>query len=230
MKIAVIGIDFLLGKHALPDERLEKLRDIFHSSKVTSIQIEFQDSTHLKDSDGILCEKEEKLDLVLTDLETIENRISQSEENKDLLLRVKEALEKEILLNEVPFSEEERNLLLNLNLITLKPITIVDKESLASILEIMCVVYSNCGMISFFTVNERELRAWSIKKGTTVFEAAGSIHSDIQRGFIKAEAVGYEDLIKSGGLNQARSKGLVKLEDKGYVVRDGDLIQIKFNI
>jgi len=230
MKIAVIGIDFPLGKQYLSDERLDKIRNLFHSPKVTSIQIEFQDSTHFKDSDGILCEIKEKLDLVLADLEIIENRIAQSEENKDLLLRAKETLEKEILLNEVPFSEEEKELLLNINLITLKPITLVDKENLAPIPEIIRSVHSNCGMLSFFTVNERELRVWSIKKGISVYDAAGSIHSDIQRGFIKAEVVGFEDLIKSGGLNQAKGKGLVKLEDKGYIVRDGDLIQIRFNV
>lgn len=229
MKIAVIGVDFPLGKQTLPDERLEKLKNIFHSPKITSLQIEFQDAAHIVDSDAILCEKNLKLDLILPDLENIENHLS-DEQNKDLFLRCKAALEKEILLNEVPFSEEEKKLLLNLNLITLKPTTIVDKENLASIPEMMRSVYSNCGMISFFTVNERELRAWSIKKGMTVFEAAGSIHSDIQRGFIKAEVVGFEDLIKSGGLNQAKAKGLVKLEDKGYIVRDGDLIQIRFNV
>jgi len=112
----------------------------------------------------------------------------------------------------------------------LKPILLVDKENLPPIPEIMRSIFSTCGMISFFTVNERELRAWQIRKGTTIYEAAGSIHSDIQRGFIKAEVIGYEDLVKSGGINQARSKGLVRLEDKSYIVKDGDLIQIRFNV
>lgn len=229
MKIAVVGFDFPLGKKNFIDERLEKLKDIFHSPKVTYIQIEFCDATCIKEAEGILCEKEAKLDLIIDDLEIIEPRAS-AEENKDLFLRCKESLEKEIILNEVPFSDEERKILLNLNLITLKSITFVDKENLAPILKIMHEVYTNCGILSFFTVNEKELRAWSIKKGTTVYEAAGLIHSDIQRGFIKAEVVGFEELIKAGGLNQARGKGLVRLEDKGYVVRDGDLIQIRFNV
>lgn len=229
MKIAVLGIDFPLGKKNLSDDRLDKLKDIFHSPKVSYIQINFEDSTHIKDADGILCDKDTKLDLILEDLEIIENRIAE-EQNKDLFLRAKEALEKEIILSEVPFSEEERKILLNFNLITLKPTIFIDKENLTPAPDIIRSVYTNCGMLSFFTVNERELRAWSIKKGVSVYEAAGIIHSDIQRGFIKAEVVGYEDLIKSGGLNQARGKGLVKLEDKGYIVRDGDLIQIRFNV
>jgi len=229
MKIAVVGIDFPLGKKNLPDERLDKLRDIFHSPKVTAIQIDFQDQAHLKDSDGILCDINAKLDLILQDLEAVEVRLSSDAQNKDLFLRCKDALEKEILLNEVPFSEEEKKALLNFNLVTLKPITFQNKDNLASFPEIIRNVHHDSGMISFFTVNERELRVWSIKKGVSVFEAAGCIHSDLQRGFIKAEVVNYEGLISSGGLNQAKGKGLVKLEGKEYIVRDGDLIQIRFS-
>lgn len=239
VKIAVVGIDFPLGKRNLADDRLDKLRNIFHSPKVTSIQINFEDQTHIKDADAILCEEKSKLDLILSDLEIIENHLTDEQDKdlsrtyaqvRDLFSRCQESLEKETLLNEIPFNEEEKKLLLSLNLVTLKPITFVDKENPASLPEIMQHVYVNCGMISFFTVNEKELRAWSIKKGTSIFEAAGLIHSDIQRGFIKAEVINYEDLIKTGGLNQAKAKGLVSLEDKGYVVRDGDLIKIRFNI
>ncbi|MCM8780431.1 MAG: DUF933 domain-containing protein [Candidatus Omnitrophica bacterium] len=228
MKIAVLGLDFPLGKRAIPDERLERLKEIFHTPKVTDIQMEFMDSTHLKEVLGIICEKDSKLDLILGDLEVVESNISNNK-NSELFLRCKEALEKEIFLNEVPFDEEERAILLNANLVTLKPTLIVNRENLPSIPEIARSIYTNCGMISFFTVNERELRAWSIKAGTTVHEAAGYIHSDIRRGFIKAEVISYADLIKAGGLNQARSKGLLRLEDKGYVVKDGDLIQIRFS-
>lgn len=230
MKIAVIGIDeFPFGKNNLSDDRLDKLKNIFRSPKVTSIQIEFLDSTHINESDGILCEEKSKLDLLISDLEIIEAHTA-AEQNKDLFSRAKDALEKEIMLNEVPLNDEDKNLLLSLNLITLKPIHLVNKESLVSYPQIIRSVYATCGMISFFTVNEKELRAWPLKKGMTVFEAAGFIHSDIQRGFIRAEVVGYEDLIKAGGLNQAKAKGAVKLENKGYIVRDGDLIQIRFNV
>lgn len=229
MKIAVCGIDFPLGKRNLPDDRLDRLKNIFHSPKVTYIQIDFMDNTHIKDADGILCEKKLKLDLILADLEIMETHLTDGE-FKDLFLRGKEALEKEILLNEMALCEEEKKILLNLNLVTLKPISFFDKEDLPSQPEIIRKVFTECGMISFFTVNEKELRAWSIKKGVSVFEAAGLIHSDIQRGFIKAEVVSFEDLIKCGGLNQAKAKGAVKLEDKGYTVRDGDLIQVRFNV
>lgn len=230
MKIAIIGLDFPLGKRALADERLEKLKSIFHVQKVTEIQIEFTDDSGMGDADGILCERGSKLDLIIRDLEVVENRLAVGEGDKDLFMRCKEALEKETALNEVPFSDSQKEALCGSNLITLKPIIFVDKENSPSIPELMRMAYSNCQYITFFTVNEKELRAWSLKKGLSVYEAAGLIHSDIQRGFIKAEIVGYEDLIKAGGMNQARSKGVVKIEDKGYIVHDADLIQIRFNV
>jgi ribosome-binding ATPase YchF (GTP1/OBG family) len=86
------------------------------------------------------------------------------------------------------------------------------------------------GMIAFFTANEKELHAWPIKKGTSAWEAAGVIHSDIQRGFIKAEVLAYQDILKSGGINQAKAQNLLKLEDKDYAVKDGDLIKFRFNV
>lgn len=230
MKIAVIGLDFPLGKRALPDERLEKLKSIFHVQRVTEIQIEFTDDSGIKDADGILCEAKSKLDLIIRDLEITENRLNASDEDKDLFMQCKEALEKETILNEVPFNDSQKTKLSGINLVTLMPITFVDQENAPSNPEIMRIVHSNCQAITFFTVNEKELRAWSLKKGASVYEAAGLIHSDIQRGFIKAEITGYEDLVKAGGLNQAKSQGAVKIEDKAYVVKDGDLIQIRFNV
>lgn len=229
MKIAVLGTDFPLGKRALPDERLQKLKEIVRSLEITHIQIEFVDSGQVKTCDGILCEEAGKLDLILSDLEVTEAKLA-SEPDNPVFLRAKETLEKEVFLNEVPFAENEKKLLSGFNLATLKPLTFVNKENLPSIPEMMQLVFANCGMLSFFTANEKELRAWPIKKGTTVYEAAGTIHSDIQRGFIKAEVAGYEDLIKSGSLNAARSHGLIKLEDKNYIVRGGDLIQIRFSV
>jgi len=230
VKIAVIGLDFPLGKQPHVDERLEKLKHIFHAPDTVFIQIEFQDAGQIKTADGVLCEKEKKLDLILSDLEIIENRLAIEQQGKELLSRCKESLEKEILLNEVPFSDEEKKTLSGLNLTTLKPVTFQDKENLESVPEIIRRVFNECGMISFFTVNQKQLRAWPVKKGTSVYEASGSIHSDLQRGFIKAEVVGCEDLIKCGGLNAAKGQGLVKLENKEYILKDGDLVQIKFNV
>ena len=84
--------------------------------------------------------------------------------------------------------------------------------------------------MSFLTAGEPEVRAWTIKKGTKAPEAAGKIHSDIQRGFIKAEIVSYSDLISEGSMVAAREKGLVRSEGKEYIMQDGDIVLFKFNV
>jgi len=90
--------------------------------------------------------------------------------------------------------------------------------------------YDLLGLMSFLTAGEPEVRAWTIKKGTKAPQAAGKIHSDIERGFIKAEVVSYDDLIKEGSMVAAREKGLVRSEGKEYIMQDGDIVLFKFNV
>ncbi|MCD8149514.1 MAG: redox-regulated ATPase YchF [Clostridiales bacterium] len=90
--------------------------------------------------------------------------------------------------------------------------------------------YSLLGLMSFLTAGEDECRAWTIKKGTKAPQAAGKIHTDFERGFIRAEVVNYKDLLECGSLAAAREKGLVGLEGKEYVVQDGDVILFRFNV
>lgn len=90
--------------------------------------------------------------------------------------------------------------------------------------------YDLLGLMSFLTAGEPEVRAWTIKKGTKAPQAAGKIHSDIERGFIKAEVVSYDDLMKAGSMINAKEKGLVRSEGKEYVMQDGDIVLFKFNV
>ena len=90
--------------------------------------------------------------------------------------------------------------------------------------------YDLLGLMSFLTAGEPEVRAWTIKKGTKAPEAAGKIHSDIQRGFIKAEIISYDDLIKEGSMVKAKEKGLIRQEGKDYIMQDGDITLFKFNV
>ena len=90
--------------------------------------------------------------------------------------------------------------------------------------------YDLLGLMSFLTAGEPEVRAWTIKKGTKAPQAAGKIHSDIERGFIKAEIVSYDDLIREGSMNAAKEKGLVRSEGKEYIMQDGDVVLFKFNV
>ena len=90
--------------------------------------------------------------------------------------------------------------------------------------------YDLLGLMSFLTAGEPEVRAWTIKKGTKAPQAAGKIHSDIERGFIKAEVVSYDDLVREGSMVFAREKGLVRQEGKEYIMQDGDIVLFKFNV
>jgi ribosome-binding ATPase YchF (GTP1/OBG family) len=83
---------------------------------------------------------------------------------------------------------------------------------------------------TFFTVGEDEVRAWETKRGATAQESAGEIHTDLQRGFVRAEVVAYEDLVNLGGMNEAKSKGKLRLEGKEYIVKDGDIVHIRSSL
>ncbi len=90
--------------------------------------------------------------------------------------------------------------------------------------------YHLLGLISYLTSGEDETRAWTIKVGTKAPQAAGKIHTDFERGFIKAEVVNYRDLLEQKSLAAAREKGMVRMEGKEYVVQDGDVILFRFNV
>ena len=230
IKVAVFGLGLPLGKKNINDDRLDKLAKILRSPKVTCLQIELLDESHLKDAQIVLCSSKNKLDLILMDLEMVEQRIAQDPENRDLLQSVKQTLEKENFVSQISLGEQERKILSNYNLITHKPIICINPEDSPDLAKIITEIYLNSGRNTFFTSNQKELRAWSIKKGTSAGEAAGVIHSDIQRGFIKAEVVSFQDLLKAGGLTQAKSAGYLRLEDKDYLVNDGDFIHFRFNV
>ncbi len=117
----------------------------------------------------------------------------------------------------------------------------LDEEEKAEMLEAMglessgldklvVASYDILGLMSYLTVGEIEARAWTIKKGSKAPEAAGKIHSDMQRGFIKAEIVSFDDLIDSGSMVKAREKGLIRMEGKDYIMREGDIVEFRFNV
>lgn len=96
--------------------------------------------------------------------------------------------------------------------------------------QLISVSYDLLGLMSFITSGVKEVRAWTIKKGTTAPDAAAKIHTDIQRGFIRAEVINYLDFIECGGRAAAKEKGLVRLEGKDYIMQDGDVVEFMFNV
>ena len=90
--------------------------------------------------------------------------------------------------------------------------------------------YKLLGLMSFLTAGVQEVRAWTIKRGTKAPQAAGKIHSDIERGFIRAEVVSYDDLMSCGSMVAVKEKGLMRLEGKDYIMQDGDIVLFRFNV
>ena len=96
--------------------------------------------------------------------------------------------------------------------------------------KLIAASYRILGLMSYLTAGPQESRAWTIKVGTKAPQAAGKIHSDFERGFIRAEVVNYDDLMACGSMNAAKEKGLVRSEGKEYVMRDGDVVLFRFNV
>lgn len=237
------------------------------------------------------------LELILADVETLEKRLERTKKNMksgdkkfaaeaEVLERIKEALYNDRPARSVELSDEERLLVRDLHLITMKPVLYAANVSEAEAgdasnnphvakvrefaaaegAEVVAIsakveaeiaelegedrqmfleelglkqsgldrliqaAYKLLGLETYFTAGEKEVRAWTIRRGTKAPQAAGVIHSDFERGFIRAEVVHYDDLIESGSMQAAREKGLVRLEGKDYVVRDGDVMHFRFNV
>ena len=196
-----------------------------------------------------------------------------------LLLRLKEALEREAPIRDLALSPEEMGMIRGYQFFTSKPALVVlnigdqgsdapdayvsyphrrsgviclrgelemeiaqldDEEAALFLAEygieepglhrMIRLSYNLLDLNSFFTVGEDEVKSWTIPAGATALEAAGAIHSDLARGFIRAEVIGYDDLIAAGSLDAARKQGTLRLQGRDYVVQDGDILNIRFNV
>ncbi len=232
MKISVIAVPELApGRKNIKDPRLDQADKLVAAKKKTYVQVELVGEDGAMEADAIIVAKDNKMDLILQDLEFVETRIarSASDEEKAVLGKMKQALEKEGFILSAGISAEENRLLSGAGLLTNKPVIVVAPPDLEDIDGLLARAVKESGYISFLTVGDKENRAWLIKKGTTAWEAAGSIHSDIQKGFIRAEIIGFEDFIKAGGESQAKQQGKMRLENKEYVMQDADLVNFRFN-
>jgi len=232
VKISVFSIpEIPLGKHNVKDSRLDEVDQITKAKKKTYIQVELVAQEAAPDADAILVLKENRPDLILEDLEFVETRFSRTEQEseKALLAKIKDTLEKEEFILGKEFNEEENKLLSGYGLLTHKAVIVAERNELEDLSRLLGRCLKEAEYISFFTTGERETRAWLIKKGTTAWEAAGAVHSDIQRGFIRAEVISFADFIQSGGESQAKQAGKLRLEQKDYIMQDGDLVNFRFN-
>ncbi len=233
MKIGILGTDiFTQGKVNLVDERVKALKVMFNAPKEVYIQPDIIiDQDKLVEADGIIAPEDAKLDLIVHDMEFVETRLGRCEDpaEKALLTKFKEQLDKEGLLCHLGASDSEKELISGYSLWSLRPVYLAKPEELEDKNQLLFNAYAHFGFISFFTAGDKDSHAWSIKKGATAWEAAGAIHSDIQKGFIRAEVTAYQELTADGSLSKARSNNHIRLEMKDYVVCDGDYMVIRTN-
>jgi len=232
MKIALFGItEIKIGKHNLKDPRLDQADKLIEADKKTHAQVEVIAEEGLLEADSILALEENKADLILKDLEFVETRLGRDPQpaERASLEKIKMLLESERFLLNSGLSETELQAVAAHSFYTNKPITVATKEDLQAPDGLLLRAFREAGYICFLTVGGKENRAWPIRRGLTAWEAAGTIHSDIQKGFIRAEIISFNDFIETGGETQAKRAGKQRLETKQYVVQDYDLTNFRFN-
>ena len=325
-----------VGVVTVPDERIDKLNEMYHPARLIPTAYEFTDIaglvkgasqgeglgnkflSHIRETDAI-CEvvrcfdggkiihvdgnidpirdiETINLELAIADLDIVNNRLEKVEKkarttkNKDdvkeveLLTKAKKALEQNIPLRLVDYSEEDKLLLKSYSFLTIKPIIYLanvsedelsedneyvklvkeyalkenapvvtlcakveeelselDDEDKQEMLEglgieasgldkLIQATYELLGLATYFTVGKDEVRAWTFKKGMNAKKCAGIIHTDFEKGFIKAEVTSYEDLIKYGSELKVKEAGKQRLEGKDYLMQDGDICLFRFNV
>ena len=232
MKIGLFSLpEITPGRQNIKDERLDQVDKITKSKKKVYIQVELSGQDAVLDADVVLAAKEARTDIILSDLEFVENRLAKVIEDpeKNLLIKFKNILEKEEFISSIALSEEEKKIISGYGLITIKPVVMAGKEELEDLDKLLFRVFQESGFMSFFTTGEKDTRAWLIKKGATAWEASGAIHSDIQKGFIRAEIISFNDFIQCGGESAAKQAGKLRLEQKDYIMADCDLTNFRFN-
>ncbi|MBI4845751.1 MAG: DUF933 domain-containing protein [Candidatus Omnitrophica bacterium] len=229
MKISELGLGVSEGKLKYKDEKLLKLVEKFDPQKISPFFVEFV-GENFADSECIAVLKEKLLDLLIVDMEKIEGRLGRisDEAQKQLLERCLKSLEKEMPLCDVEFNPQELLIVKELALLSFKPTLIV--ETAFEVNELIEKILKKSATVFFYTAGKKEVKAWPFKKGLDVVSCAGKIHSDLARGFIKAEIVNFEDFKDVHNMQEAKEKGVVKLVDRDYIVQDGDILDIRFNV
>src|SRR5512135_2095732 len=196
MKIALFGIsEIKLGKHNLKDPRLDEADKMVEADKKTHAQVEVVGEDGLLDADAILATQDSKADLILKDLEFVETRLGRDPQpaERAALEKIRSVLESERFVAGSGLTPEDLQAVAAHSFYTNKPITVARPEELQNPEGLLLRAVAEAGYISFLTVGGKENRAWLIRKGTTAWEAGGAIHSDIQKGFIRAEIISFAD-------------------------------------
>jgi hypothetical protein len=201
------------------------------ADKRTYAQVDLVAEDGLADADAIVATADSALDLILQDIEFIETRLAHDpvEAEKAVLGRMQADLEAGRCLSDCAYPAADWAAVNASGLLTRKPVVVATAEEAAHPDALLVRAVAAAGWLSFLTVGGMENRAWLIRAGTTAWEAGGAIHTDIQKGFIRAEIIGWADFVSTGGETQAKRAGKLRLEQKHYVMQDYDLVNFRFN-
>ena len=232
MRICLFGLTGIApGKHNLKDPRLDQVDQLVEAQKKAHAQVEVVEEKELLTCDAILTNHTALSDLLMKDLDFVETRLERGAAGaeKAVLEKLAEALISEKAVCAAGLSAEEVAAISAHNFYSSKPVVVAEDSELATPDALLVRAFAASGFISFLTVGGKENRAWPIRTGLTAWEAAGTIHTDIQHGFIRAEVISFADLVAAGGETQAKRAGKQRLELKTYVMQDYDVVNFRFN-
>ena len=232
MKFCLFGISGItLGKHNIKDPRLDQADKLVEAQKKTYAQVDIVEEKELLTVDAVLTGRASLSDLLMKDLEAVETRLGRdpSESEKAVLQKLADALLSEKAVSAVGLTADELKAISAHNFYSNKPVIVAEEAELTAPDALMVRAFKESGYVSFLTVGGKENRAWPIRAGTTAWEAAGTIHTDIQKGFIRAEIISFADFLQAGGETQAKRAGKQRLELKTYVMEDYDVVNFRFN-
>jgi ribosome-binding ATPase YchF (GTP1/OBG family) len=231
MKIALVGVTGVpLGKHKVRDPRLDQADKLVKADTKTYALVDVVGEDEASTADALVASPEGRFDLIVKDLEFTETRLERNppEAEKAVLEKIKGHLEGEGVVAEAGLTPEELQLIESHAFVTAKPMMVAEAADVAAFDSFLVRVVNASGYISFLTVGGSENRAWLIRKGATAQEAGGAIHTDIQKGFIRAEIIGYDDFVAAGGETAAKHANKMRVETKTYVMQDYDLVEFRF--
>ena len=230
MRIAQTGLNLADGKFKYQDRLFNALTEKFNPAKEVPYPFEFI-GADFENAQAIAMPREAVLDLLILDMDKIETRLerTQDAEEQALLRKCLAHLEDQQPACDMPLDDREREAVRAFGLLSFKPTVLFDAPPQEA-LEVCRAVVEKAGMMFFFTVGKPEVHAWMVPRHADAVTCAGRIHTDLARGFIKAEIFRVEDILACHGPQEARSKGLMQLVDRGFPVPENSVLEIRFNV
>jgi hypothetical protein len=230
MKIAYSGMPLPEGKVKYEDSVVHSLAEKFAPKKITPYYFEFIGDDFAA-ADIIILSRDRVLDLLIYDIEKIETRLERSTDagERAVLSKVLAGLEHGIPVCDMELDEAGASWMRQIGPLSLKPVLLVDSGSIDA-QTLIPFAMEKAGLIFFYTAGQQEVHAWLVHKGLNARDCAGKIHTDLARGFVKAEIVPVTDMLKCHSMSDARKRGLSRLVDRDYIIPSETVLEIRFNV